>query len=108
MILPDPNQEQPIDEDLARDIMMAEAERIANGERIVLARLVRRVITSYLARTKSLPETEPRWFEGNGVLINRDGLIICGDTDDNGSRCIREEGHDDGFMHIYRNREIES
>jgi len=108
MLFPDPNQEQPIDEDIARDIMMAEAERIANGERIVLARLVRRVITAYLTRTKSLQETEPRWTEAKGRLINRDGLIVCGDTDADGARCIREQGHDDGFWHIYRNREIES
>ena len=55
IILPDPNK-HPLNEDALHDVIMAEAERYAHGERIVLARTIRRAITGYLARIEG---TEP-------------------------------------------------
>lgn len=103
MILPDPNERQ-IDDDAANEIMMAEAERIANGERLVLARLVRRVITAYLTITEGKETAELRWTDTDGRLLNRDGLEICGDFADDGARCI--DGIDHPGRHLYRDRAI--
>lgn len=105
MIFPDPNERQ-IDDDAAHEIMMAEAERIANGERIVLARLVRRVITAYLTITEGKADTELRWTDTDGFLRNRDGLPICGHQATDGARCIREAGEHNSQAHFYRERAI--
>lgn len=102
--LPDPHKDQPLDDDIVYDVTMAEAERYANGERFVLAYLVRRVITAYLARTAAQQPVEYRWTDTDGTLNNRDGLIICGAHAGDGTRCIREAGHK--LSHFYRERTI--
>lgn len=102
--IPDPHKDQPLDDDIVYDVTMAEAERYANGERIVLAHLVRRVITGYLARTTAQQPVEYRWTDTNGTLHNRDGLEICGAQAVNGDRCI--DGVDHPGQHLYRERTI--
>jgi len=104
MILPDPNQHQPVDQEILDDITEAEAIRWANGERIVLARLIRRAITAYQARTTSQQPVEYRWTDTDGTLRNRDGLIICAAPAGDGTRCIREAEH--VGVHLYRERTI--
>ena len=106
MILPDPHDGQQLDDDAVYEVTMAEAERYANGERIVLAHLVRRAITGYQARTTSQQPVEYRWTDTDGILRNRDGLIICAAHAGDGTRCIREGGHPDTDGHLYRERTI--
>lgn len=102
--IPDPHKDQPLDDDIVYDVTMAEAERYANGERIVLAYLVRRVITAYLARTAAQRPVEYRWTDTSGILRNRDGMIICAAHAGDGTRCIHEAGH--RGSHLYRERTI--
>lgn len=102
--LPDPHKDQPVDQETLDGITEEEAIRWANGERFVLAYLVRRVITAYLARTAAQQPVEYRWTDTDGTLNNRDGLIICAAHAGDGTRCIREAGHK--LSHFYRERTI--
>lgn len=104
MIFPDPHKDQPVNQEALDNIIEEEAIRFANGERIVLAYLIRRAITAYLARTTTPQPVEYRWTDTNGTLHNRDGLEICGAQDTNGDRCI--DGVDHPGQHLYRERTI--
>ena len=104
IVTPDPNKRE-LDNDAVYDVTMAEAERLANGERIVLARLIPRVISAYLTHTQGKEPSECRWTDTDGILRNRDGLIICAAHAGDGARCIREAEHNN-LDHIYLDRVI--
>lgn len=104
-VTPNPSKRE-LDEAVVYDVIMGEAERIANGERIVLARIIPRVISAYLTLTEPKEPVEYRWTDTDGTLRNRDGLIICAAHADDGARCIREANHADLDGHIYRDRVI--
>lgn len=94
------------DPDVLDAVITNEALRAANGEKIVLARIIRRAIIDYLALTTAPRPVEYRWTDTDGILHNRDGLVICGDIADDGARCIREKSHQDP-LHYYRERTIQ-
>lgn len=95
-----------LDTDALDEVTMAEALRLANGEKIVLARTIRRAITHYQQLTTAPRPVEYRWTDTDGILHNRDGLVICGDLAHDGARCIREKSHQDP-LHYYRERTIQ-